>query len=75
MNISCPKCGSQDYVLRGMSYNKSGVKQRYGCKNCKHKYTLQDKTNQKPVKKTEQQIFEDVKTITQNVIDKLEKRE
>ena len=52
MNISCPKCGSQEYTLRGMSYCKEGVKQRYLCKKCNYRYTLQqkNKTNPKPVK-------------------------
>lgn len=31
---NCPKCGSDNIIKRGLSYNLTGPKQRYQCKDC-----------------------------------------
>lgn len=37
---SCPKCGSINFVKRGFYKTKNTKKQKYYCKDCKHKFQL-----------------------------------
>jgi len=45
-NRRCPKRGRTENQING-GYNRSGT-QRYVCKNCNHKYTLNGKTRAYP---------------------------
>lgn len=38
----CSKCGSSAFVKRGMRKNKSGIKQRYRCNDCRSTFIEPD---------------------------------
>jgi len=40
--IKCPYCFSTNYIKRGIRKTKNGIKQRYLCKDCKKKFSVQD---------------------------------
>ncbi|MCK4310816.1 MAG: IS1/IS6 family transposase, partial [Methanomicrobia archaeon] len=40
--IKCPSCSSTNIVKRGIRKTKNGIKQRYQCKDCKKKFSVQD---------------------------------
>lgn len=40
--IKCSYCSSTNFVKRGIRKTKNGIKQRYQCKDCKKKFSVQD---------------------------------
>jgi len=40
--IKCPYCSSTNYIKKGVRKTKHGIKQRYQCKDCGKKFSVQD---------------------------------
>lgn len=56
----CPNCGSKDTYKDGLKYGL-GIKQRYHCKNCRHKFYIEIEAP-KPKKSSKQDVKKKMKS-------------